>query len=123
MGKTGAERLRESLERKKQMKKEKNARFYLKNKDKILEERKEQRRRKRPCNNKEEQISGSEVSKPNWLFTRHVREQEREKNKRRHQRVFLFHLTLFVERFPTEHCENELLTPRKTVFHAAREKK
>ena len=99
MGKTGAERLRESLERKKQMKKEKNARFYLKNKDKILEERKEQRRRKRPCNNKEEQISGSEVSKPNWrLNTRHVREQEREKNKRRHQRVFLFHLTLFVER-------------------------
>ena len=47
MGKTGAERLRESCERKKQKKKESNARFYWKNKDRILEDRKEQRRRKR----------------------------------------------------------------------------
>lgn len=49
MGKTGAERLCESLERKKQKKKERNARFYLKNEDKILE-RKEQRRIKQPRN-------------------------------------------------------------------------
>ena len=83
MGKTGAERLRESLERKKQMKKERNARFYLKNKDKILEERKEQRRRKRPCNNKEEQISGSEVSKPNWrLYKARQRARKREEQEK-----------------------------------------
>lgn len=65
MGKTGAERLRESLERKKQKKKERNARFYAKNKDKILEERKEQRRRKHPRIAVEEQ-NESEVRKPNW---------------------------------------------------------
>ena len=47
MGKTGAERLRESLERKKQKKRESNARFYAKNKDQILEKRKEERRRQR----------------------------------------------------------------------------
>jgi len=36
MRKTGAERLSESFERKKQKKRERNARFYEKNKDKIL---------------------------------------------------------------------------------------
>ena len=65
------------------MKKERNARFYLKNKDKILEERKEQRRRKRPCNNKEEQISGSEVSKPNWrLYKARQRARKREEQEK-----------------------------------------
>ena len=48
MWKSGAERLRESFERKKQNKRERNARFYKKNKDRILKERKEQRRRKKP---------------------------------------------------------------------------
>ena len=65
MGKTGAERLRESRERKRQKKRESNARFYEKNKDKILEDRKEQRRRKRPRIAVEEQREGA-LPKPNW---------------------------------------------------------
>jgi len=44
MGKTGAERLRDSLERKKQKKRERNARFYEKNKDKILKREKNSER-------------------------------------------------------------------------------
>ena len=40
--------MRESRERKKQKKREYNARFYVKNKDKILKDRKEERRKKRP---------------------------------------------------------------------------
>ena len=82
MGKTGAERLRESCERKKQKKKESNARFYWKNKDRILEDRKEQRRRKRPRID-EEQSGGSEVSKPNWRFYKaRQRKREREEKER-----------------------------------------
>ena len=82
MGKTGAERLRESRERKKQKKKESNARFYWKNKDRILEDRKEQRRRKRPRID-EEQSGGSEVSKPNWrLYKARQRAREREEKER-----------------------------------------
>ena len=65
MGKTGAERLRESLEGKKQKKREYNARFYLKNKDKILEDRKEERRKKRPCIVVEQERE-SKAPKPNW---------------------------------------------------------
>lgn len=57
VGKTGAERLRESLERKKQKTRERNARFYEKNKEKILKERKP-RRRKRPRVTAEEQREG-----------------------------------------------------------------
>ena len=67
MGKTGAERLRESLERKKQKKKERNARFYSNNKDRILAKRKEQRRLKRP-RVAEEDRDESEALKPNWLL-------------------------------------------------------
>lgn len=82
MGKTGAERLRESCERKKQKKKESNARFYWKNKDRILEDRKEQRRRKRPRID-EEQSGGSEVSKPNWrLYKARQRAREKEEKER-----------------------------------------
>ena len=80
MGKTGAERLRESCERKKQKKKESNARFYWKNKDRILEDRKEQRRRKRPRID-EEQSGGSEVSKPNWRFYK-ARQRKREREEK-----------------------------------------
>ena len=65
MGKTGAERLRESRERKKQKKREYNARFYVKNKDKILEDRKEERRKKRP-RIVVEQERESKGPKPNW---------------------------------------------------------
>ena len=54
MEKTGAERLRESLERKKQKKRERHEKLYEKNKDKILEDREEQQRRKRPCTAVEE---------------------------------------------------------------------
>ena len=65
MGKTGAERLRESRERKKQKKREYNARFYVKNKDKILKDRKEERRKKRPRVVVEEERE-SKAPKPNW---------------------------------------------------------
>ena len=67
MGKTGVERLRESRERKKQKKRENNARFYAKNKEKILEKRKEQRRSKRTCVTVTvTEQSKSRVPKPNW---------------------------------------------------------
>ena len=66
-GKTGVERLRESRERKKQKKRENNARFYAKDKEKILEKRKEQRRSKQPCITVTEQ-SESRVSKPKRRF-------------------------------------------------------
>ena len=66
MGKTGAERLRESLERKKQKKKERNARFYSNNKDRILAKRKEQRRLRRPLVAAEEDRDEGEARKPNW---------------------------------------------------------
>ena len=77
MGKTGAERLRESLERKKQKKKERNARFYSNNKDKILEKRKEQRRLKRP-RVAEEDRNESEAPKPNWRLYK-ARQRARQK--------------------------------------------
>ena len=64
MGKTGAERLRESLERKRQKKKERNARFYSNNKDRILAKRKEQRILKRPRVAEEDRDEG-EARKPN----------------------------------------------------------
>ena len=65
MGKTGAERLRESRERKKQKKREYNARYYVKNKDKILKDRKEEQRQKRP-RIVVEQERESKAPKPNW---------------------------------------------------------
>ena len=65
MRKTGAERLRESRERKKQKKREYNARFYLKNKDIILKDRKEERRKKRP-RIVVEQERKSKGPKPKW---------------------------------------------------------
>ena len=65
MGKTGVERLRESREKKKQKKRENCARFYAKDKEKILEKRKEQRRSKQPCITVTEQ-SKRQVPKPNW---------------------------------------------------------
>ena len=64
MGKTGAERLRESRERKKQKKREYNARFYVTNKDKILKDRKEEQRKKRP-HIVVEQERESKAPKPN----------------------------------------------------------
>jgi len=70
----------ESFERKKQKKRERNARFYEKNKDKILKERKEQRRRKRPCVAVEEQRDGK-LPKPNWRIYK-ARQRAREKQER-----------------------------------------
>ena len=82
MGKTGAERLRESLERKKQKKRERNARFYEKNKDRILEERKEQRRRKKPRIAVEEQSEGA-LPKPNWrLYKARQRARKRQEKEK-----------------------------------------
>ena len=69
MGKTGAEQLRESRERKKQKKREYNARFYVKNNDKILEDRKEERRKKRSCIVVEQERE-SKGPKPNWRLYR-----------------------------------------------------
>ena len=77
MGKTGAERLRESLERKKQKKKERNARFYSNNKDRILAKRKEQRRLKRPRVAEEDRDEG-EARKPNWRLYK-ARQRARQK--------------------------------------------
>ena len=57
--------MRESRERKKQKKREHNARLYVKNKDKILEDRKEERRKKRP-RIVVEQERESKAPKPNW---------------------------------------------------------
>ena len=65
MGKTGAERLRESRERKKQKKREYNARLYVKNKDNILKDRKEERRKKRSRIVVEQECE-SKAPKPNW---------------------------------------------------------
>ena len=80
MGKTGAERLRESLEGKKQKKREYNARFYLKNKDKILDDRKEKRRKKRP-RIVVEQERERKAPKPNWRLCSKT-ESEKEGRKR-----------------------------------------
>ena len=77
MGKTGAERLRESLERKKQKKKERNARFYSNNKDRILAKGKEQRRLKRPRVAEEDRDEG-EARKPNWRLYK-ARQRARQK--------------------------------------------
>ena len=78
MGKTGAERLRESFERKKQKKKERNARFYSNNKDRILAKRKEQRRLKRPRVAAEEDRDEGEARKPNWRLYK-ARQRARQK--------------------------------------------
>ena len=78
MGKTGAERLRESLERKKQKRKERNARFYSNNKDRILEKRKEQQRILKRPRVTEEDRNESEAPKPNWQFYK-ARQRARQK--------------------------------------------
>ena len=82
MGKAGAERLRESRERKKQKKREYNARFYVKNKDKILEDRKEERRKKRP-RIVVEQERESKGPKPNWRLYKEKTESDKEGRKRK----------------------------------------
>ena len=78
MGKTGAERLRESRERKKQKKREYNARFYVKNKDNVLKDRKEERRKKRP-RIVVEQERESKAPKPNWRLYK-ARERKKAEN-------------------------------------------
>ena len=96
--------MRESRERKKQKKREYNARFYVKNKDNILKDRKEERRKKRP---------------------RIVVEQERErrqKTKKTHLQMFLFHLMLSEEHFQQEPLENELLALQEHIFQVVKEK-
>ena len=77
MGKTEAERLRESRERKRQKKKERNARFYLNNKDRILAKRKDQRRLKRLSVAEEDRDEG-EAPKPNWRLYK-ARQRARQK--------------------------------------------
>ena len=116
MGKTGAERLRESRERKKQKKREYNARFYVKNKDKILEDRKEERRKKRPRIVVEQERERG--------FIKQNRERERrQKKKKQHLQMFLFHLMLSEEHFLTEPLKNELSTAREQIFQVVQEKK
>ena len=83
MGKTGAERLRESRERKKQKKREYNARFYVKNKDKILKDRKEERRKKRP-RIVVEQERERKAPKPNWrLYKAKQRARKKAENEKK----------------------------------------
>ena len=83
MGKTGAERLRESRERKTQKKREYNARFYVKNKDKILKDRKEERRKKRPRVVVEEERE-SKAPKPNWrLYKAKQRARKKAENEKK----------------------------------------
>ena len=83
MGKTGAERLRESRERKKQKKREYNARFYVKNKDKILKDRKEERRKKRPRVVVEDERE-SKAPKPNWrLYKAKQRARKKAENEKK----------------------------------------
>ena len=83
MGKTGAERLRESRERKKQKKREYNARFYVKNKDKIIKDRKEERRKKRPRVVVEEERE-SKAPKPNWrLYKAKQRARKKAENEKK----------------------------------------
>ena len=83
MGKTGAERLRESRERRKQKKREYNARFYVKNKDKILKDRKEERRKKRPRVVVEEERE-SKAPKPNWrLYKAKQRARKKAENEKK----------------------------------------
>ena len=64
-------------------KKKKNSRFYLKNKDKILEARKGQRRKKRPRIAVEEQSGQSGLPKPDWRLykARHRARERKEKEK------------------------------------------
>ena len=83
MGKTGAERLRESRERKKQKKREYNARFYVKNKDKILKDRKEERRKKRP-RIVVEQERERKAPKPKWrLYKAKQRARKKAENEKK----------------------------------------
>ena len=83
MGKTGAERLRESRERKKQKKREYNARFYVKNKDIILKDRKEERRKKRP-RIVVEQERERKAPKPKWrLYKAKQRARKKAENEKK----------------------------------------
>lgn len=83
MGKTEAERLRESRERKKQKKREYNARFYVKNKDIILKDRKEERRKKRP-RIVVEQERERKASKPKWrLYKAKQRARKKAENEKK----------------------------------------
>ena len=122
MGKTGAERLRESRERKKQKKREYNARFYVKNKDKILEDRKEERRKKRP-RIVVEQERESKAPKPNWRLYKAKQRARKKAEKEKTLQMFLFHLMLSEEHFLTEPLENELSTAREQIFQVVQEKK
>ena len=122
MGKTGAERLRESRERKKQKKREYNARFYVKNKDKILEDRKEERRKKRP-RIVVEQERESKAPKPNWRLYKAKQRARKKAEKEKTLQMFLFHLMLSEEHFLTEPLENELSTVREQIFQVVQEKK
>ena len=91
MGKTGAERLRESRERKKQKKREYNARFYVKNKDKILKDRKEERRKKRPRVVVEEERE-SKAPKPNWRL---YKAKQRARKKAENEKKSIFKCSCF----------------------------
>ena len=76
MGKTGAERLRESRERKKQKKREYNARFYVTN-------RKEERRKKRP-RIVVEQERERKAPKPKWrLYKAKQRARKKAENEKK----------------------------------------
>ena len=78
--------MRESRERKKQKKREYNARFYVKNKDKILDDRKEERRKKWP-RIVVEQERESKGPKPNWLLYK-AKQRARKKTKKRKNSIY-----------------------------------
>ena len=115
--------MRESRERKKQKKREYNARFYVKNKDNILKDRKEERRKKRP-RIVVEQERESKGPKPNWrLYKAKQRARKKAEKKKQHLQMFPFHLMLSEEHFLTEPLENELSTVREQIFQVVQEKK
>ena len=114
--------MRESRERKKQKKREYNARFYVKNKDKILKDRKEERRKKRPRVVVEEERE-SKAPKPNWrLYKAKQRARKKAEKEKKASTNVPFHLMLSEEHFLTEPLENELSRVGEQIFQVVQEK-
>ena len=124
MGKTGAERLRELLERKRQKKKERNARFYSNNKDKILAKRKEQRRLKRARVAEEDRDEG-EAPKPNWRLykTRQRARQKAEKETLLSKRVPVPSPNAVRQVFPNSPARKRAIDTAKAILPRITRKK
>ena len=94
----------------------------MKNKDKILKDRKEERRKKRP-RIVVEQERESKAPKPNWRLYKAKQRARKKAEKEKTLQMFLFHLMLSEEHFQTEPLENELSTLREQIFQVVQEKK